>query len=205
MARSNTTELSRQLEATRNERVINLPAPDYDADDLLIVREPEQLRALGDDLRTRIVVLLREHAHSVTELAEELDHAKGTIAHHVKVLEKAGLIRVVRTRKVRALTERYYGRTARLFIFKGSDEADGEDVRNVAAASLRSAAEEILPGDLDDRTTFAVLRKRLSDADARRFMRRLERLQRDILDTKDDPSGTPYGVATAMYRRAADA
>lgn len=198
-------ELRRQLEATRDERVINLPAPDYDADDLLVVREPEQLRALGDDLRTRIVVLLREHAHSVTELAEELGHAKGTIAHHVKVLEKAGLIRVVRTRKVRALTERYYGRTARLFIFKGSDEADGEDVRNVAAASLRSAAEEILPEDLDDRTTFAVLRKRLSDADAQRYMRRLERLQRDILETKDDPNGVPYGIATAMYRRAADA
>lgn len=198
-------ELTRQLEATRDEHVINLPAPDYDADDLLIVREPEQLRALGDDLRTRIVVLLREHAHSVTELAEALEHPKGTIAHHVKVLEKAGLIRVVRTRKVRALTERYYGRTARLFIFKGSDEADGEDVRNVAAASLRSAAEEILPGDLDDRTTFAVLRKRLSDADAHRFMRRLERLQRDILETKDDPNGVPYGVATAMYRRAPDA
>jgi DNA-binding transcriptional ArsR family regulator len=204
MARS-ATELTRQLEKTRDERVINLPAPDYDADDLLVVREPEQLRALGDDLRTRIVVLLREHAHSVTELAEKLDHAKGTIAHHVKVLEKAGLIRVVRTRKVRALTERYYGRTARLFIFKGSDDADGEDVRNVAAASLRSAAEEILPGELDDRTTFAVLRKRLSDADAKRFTRRLERLQRDILETQDDPNGVPYGVATALYRRAPDA
>ena len=203
MARS--TELKRQLEATRDERVINLPAPDYDADDLLVVREPEQLRALGDDLRTRIIVLLREHAHSVTELAEELDHAKGTIAHHVKVLEKAGLIRVVRTRKVRALTERYYGRTARLFIFKGSDEADGEDVRNVAAASLRSAAEEILPGDLDDRTTFAVLRKRLSDADSKRFTRRLERLQQDVLETKDDPHGVPYGFAMALYRRAPDA
>ena len=123
----------------------------------------------------------------------------------MKVLEKAGLIRVVRTRKVRALTERYYGRTARLFIFKGSDDADGEDVRNVAAASLRSAAEEILPGDLDDRTTFAVLRKRLSDADAQRFMRRLERLQRDVLETPDDPKGTPYGLATALYRRAPDA
>jgi len=36
------------------------------------------------------------------------------------VLEKAGLVRVVRTRKVRALTERFYGRTARLFIFKST-------------------------------------------------------------------------------------
>lgn len=202
MARS---ELTKQLEATREERVINLPAPDYEADDLMIVREPEQLRALGDDLRTRIVVLLREHAHSVTELAETLELPKGTVAHHVKVLEKAGFVRVVRTRQVRALTERYYGRTARLFIFKGTDEADGEDVRNVAAASLRSAAEEILPGSSDDRTTFAVLRKRLSDDDARRLNRRLEKLQRDVMAMGDDPHGEPYGLAVALYRRAPDA
>lgn len=194
------------MHGTREQRAINLPAADYEADDLLIVREPEQLKALGDDLRARMVVMLREHAHSVTELADALELPKGTVAHHVKVLEKAGLVRVVRTRQVRALTERYYGRTARLFVFKGSDEeADGEDVRNVAAASLRSAAEEILPGDLDDRTTFAVLRKRLSTDDATRFMRRLEKLQRDVMETPEDPDGEPYGVAVALYRRAPDA
>ena len=82
---------------------------------MLVVREHEQLRALGDDLRSKIVVLLRERAASTTELAEKLELPKGTVGHHVKVLEKAGLIRVVRTRQVRALTERYYGRTARLF------------------------------------------------------------------------------------------
>jgi hypothetical protein len=36
-------------------------------------------------------------------------------------------------------------------------------------------------------------------------MRRLERLQRDILETDDDPNGVPYGVAIALYRRAPDA
>jgi DNA-binding transcriptional ArsR family regulator len=187
---------------TENER-IRLPSPDYEADDVLVVREPEQLRALGDDLRAEIVVRLREHARSTTELAEQLGLPKGTVGHHVKVLEKAGLIRVVRTRKVRALTERYYGRTARLFLFKSAD-ADGEDVRNVAAASLRTAAEEMLPLDLDDRTTFAVLRVRLTDADARRFQRRIEKLNDDFL-AADNPEGEPFGLAHALYRRGADA
>ena len=170
----------RQEQVTAEPRVINLPSPDYEAPDVLVVQEPEQLRALGDDLRTRIVVLLRENAHSITELAESLGLPKGTVGHHVKVLEKAGLVRVVRTRQVRALTERYYGRTARLFLFKSTDDAGGEDVRNVAAASLRTAAEEMLPPDDDDRTTFAVLRMRLSDTDARRFARRLEKLERRL-------------------------
>jgi DNA-binding transcriptional ArsR family regulator len=185
------------------QRVITLPAPDYEADDVLVVDETEQLRALGDDLRSGIVVMLRERAASVTELAQKLGLPKGTVGHHVKVLEKAGLVRVVRTRQVRAVTEKYYGRTARLFLFKSND-ADGEDVRNVAAASLRRAAEEMLPLGDDDRATFAVLRTRLADTDARRLSRRLEKLTRDFLDA-EDPDGEPFGLAVALFRRAPDA
>ena len=187
-----------------SERIVNLPVSDYEADDVMVVTEPEQLKALGDDLRSQIVVLLRERAHSTTELAELLDLPKGTVGHHVKVLEKADLIRVVRTRKVRALTERYYGRTARLFLFRSSAE-DGGGVWEVGAASLRRAAAEMIPAADDDRTTFGVLRGRLSDANARRFERRLKRLQDDFLALKDDPDGTPYGLAVALYRRAPDA
>jgi DNA-binding transcriptional ArsR family regulator len=183
---------------------IRLPQPDYDAADVLVVREPEQLRALGDDLRAKLVVLLRERAASTSELAEKLGLPKGTVGHHVKVLEKAGLIRVVRTRKVRAVTERYYGRPARLFLFKCSDDAGSEGVRDVAAASLRTVAEEMLPSADDDRATFAVLRVRLTDADALRFERRLEKLYREFRDA-DDPSGDPYGLVAALYRRAPDA
>jgi DNA-binding transcriptional ArsR family regulator len=183
---------------------ISLPQPDYDAVDVMVVRRPDQLKALGDDLRARIVVLLRERAQSTTELADVLGLAKSTVAYHLKVLERAKLIKVVRTRKVRAVTERYYGRTARLFLFKSSDDADGEGVRDVAAASLRTVAEEMLPSVDDERTSFAVLRPRLTDADALRFARRLNRLQREVI-AADNPTGEPFGVALALYRRAPDA
>ena len=196
--------MARSVKAKRDELALALHTPDYDAPDVLLLERPEQLRALGDDLRTRIVVLLREHAHSISELAELLGLPKGTVGHHVKVLEKAGLVRVVRTRQVRALTERYYGRTARLFAFKSTDDAGGEDVRNLTAASLRTAAQEMLPPDDDDRTTFAVLRLRLTDADARRFARRLEKLERDIM-AANDPKGKPYGLVATLFRRAPDA
>jgi DNA-binding transcriptional ArsR family regulator len=196
--------MAHSAKATRDELALALASPDYEAPDVLLLEQPEQLRALGDDLRTRIVVLLREHAHSITELAELLELPKGTVGHHVKVLEKAGLVRVVRTRQVRALTERYYGRTARLFAFKSTDEAGGEDVRNLTAASLRTAAQEMLPPDDEDRTTFAVLRVRLTDADARRFARRLEKLERDLM-AANDPKGKPYGLVATLFRRAPDA
>jgi DNA-binding transcriptional ArsR family regulator len=179
--------------------------PDYDAPDVLVVREPEQLKALGDELRGRIVVMLRERAQSVSELAAKLEMPKGTVAHHVKVLESAGLLKVVRTRRVRALTESYYGRTARLFLYESADTAGYEDVRNIVAASLHVAAEEILPVDEEDAAACSgVLRVRLGKADARRFDRRLTKLM-DEFRACDDPEGTPYGLALALYRRTPDA
>jgi DNA-binding transcriptional ArsR family regulator len=102
---------------------LRLPAADYEADDVLVVREPQRLRALGHELRHEIVVRLREHARSVSELAAELGVPKGTVGHHVKVLEDAGLVRVVRTRQVRAVTEKFYGRTARLFVMNDEKTA----------------------------------------------------------------------------------
>jgi DNA-binding transcriptional ArsR family regulator len=180
--------------------------PDYEAADVLVVSAPEQLKALADDLRGRVVVLLRERARSVTDLAERLDLPKGTVAHHVKVLEKAGLIRVVRTRKVRAVTERYYGRSARLFLYEAQDPEQAEDVRAIVQMSLRIAAEEIQPlaEQSESYGSSGVIRVRLNEDDARRFNRRVDRLLAEFREA-EDPDGDPYGLAVAMYRRADDA
>jgi DNA-binding transcriptional ArsR family regulator len=89
--------------------------PDYELSDSIELTTPEQVRALGDELRTTILGLLHERAATVTELATAVRRPKSTVAHHVAVLTDAGLLRVVRTRRVRAIEERFYGRTARMF------------------------------------------------------------------------------------------
>lgn len=125
---------------------LNLPQPDYEADDILVVSETEQLRALADDVRLRIVAILRERAATTTELAENVGLAKGTVAHHLKVLESAGLVKVVRTRRVRALTESFYGRVARLYVLKSADDKPQARVRLSAAdlAKFQRRVEELL-------------------------------------------------------------
>jgi hypothetical protein len=45
---------------------------------------------------------------------------------------------------------------------------------------------------------------RLTDADARRFARRLEKLERDFM-AAHDPKGKPYGLVATLFRRAPDA
>jgi predicted ArsR family transcriptional regulator len=172
---------------------------DYQADDVLVVQEPQQLRALTDDLRSRIVLLIRERAASITELSDTLGIPKGTVGHHVKVLETAGLIRVVRTRKVRALTEKYYGRVARLFVLR-SDESLPPELAGGAltAIMLRQTADELVASHpAEDQS--ALLHARLSPKDLRRFQRRLNRLVADFRQA-ETPEGEMQALAFALFR-----
>jgi DNA-binding transcriptional ArsR family regulator len=174
---------------------------DYEAADTLLVAEPAQLRAMADPFRTQLIQLLRDRARSTQEISEELKVPKGTVGHHLKVLEKAGLIRVVRTRQVRALTEKYYGRVARLFELKGVDT--DEDLRAVAisAMMLRHAADEAADAVADEKGRTAIGRVRLTEKDAARFSRRLERLQNDFRAAAD-PDGELHVLSIALFRSA---
>jgi DNA-binding transcriptional ArsR family regulator len=172
------------------------PAEDYDAEEVLVVSDLEGLRAAADDLRAKILIRLRDHSYSVSALADELGLPKGTVAHHMKVLEKAGLVKVVRTRQVRAMTERYYGRVARLFLFKNEDYPDEE--RRFAASGLRIAAEELRPSARGEAGTSVYAHARLAARDAERFERRLEKLLDDFR-AADGTGEARYGLAFALY------
>lgn len=178
----------------RDMRTIQSSGPDYDAPAVLEVSQPEQLRALADALRNRIIGLLRERARSTQQLAEELGIPKGTIGHHLKVLEKAGLIRVVRTRQVRAVTEKFYGRTARLFLFQVDDP---ESERALGATLLRQAAREL---EEASKVAFGHPTARLVPADQQRLERRLHKLMDDFV-AADDPRGALHALAVAFYER----
>ena len=149
-------------------------------------------------MRTKIVFLLRERAASITELAEALSSPKGTVGHHVKVLESAGLIRVVRTRKVRALTEKYYGRVARLFVLRSDETLPDDLIGAFAANMLQQAADEALAAR-PERDQSALLHARLAEKDVLRFQRRLNRLVADF-QRAEDPSGDMHALTLALFR-----
>ena len=98
---------------------------DYELDDIVNASTNAQMKAVADDTRMDILNLLLEKAATVSQLAETLGKPKGTVGYHAKVLEDADLIRVVRTNKVRAMTEKYYGRVGRTIHF--SKPTTGDD------------------------------------------------------------------------------
>ena len=171
---------------------------DYKAKDTMIVAEPVQLRAMADPFRVQLVQLLRDRARSTQEIAEQLSMPKGTVGHHLKVLESAGLIRVVRTRKVRAVTEKFYGRTARLFLYQTEDPADG---RAISAVTLRQAASEVELAQLV--TGFGLVRARLTQKDLDRFERRAKKLLDDFR-AADKAGGTPSSLTAGIWAAETD-
>lgn len=176
---------------------IALPEPhetglDYEADEVVHAESPEQLKALGNELRMLILDLLNERAASITELAHALDRPKGTVGYHVKVLEDTGFIRVVHTRQVRAMTEKYYGRTAYTIVFHGSPSSDSKMwmlEEAVAEAAIEEGAP--LPG-----TT--IRHVRMSEQQAIEFWHRVLSL---AIEFAKAPRGGDrvYGFAGAVF------
>jgi DNA-binding transcriptional ArsR family regulator len=121
---------------------INSQFPDYELPDRLVVTEPKQLRAMSHPLRTAILDLVLERAATVSELAVAVGRPKSTVAHHVGVLVAAGMMRAVRSRRVRAIDERFYGRTARTF-YVGAVSSESVDpppwTNDLADAASESA------------------------------------------------------------------
>ena len=176
---------------------INTPVPDYDLDDRIELTTAEQVRAISDPLRTTILGLLHERAATVTELAGAVKRPKSTVAHHVNVLARAGLLRVVRTRRVRAIDERYYGRTARMFYVGLGRRADGVPLPPDFNDFEVAAKESVAAYDAGQLRAF-IRHARIADEQAAEFWDRIEQVIHDF-DRLPRSGDTAYGFAVGLY------
>ena len=171
-----------------------------DVDELTIDR-PEQLHALGDGTRWRILGRLLEGPASIQQLARALGVAKGTIGHHVRVLDTAGLIRVVDTNRVRGVTEKRYARVAKQFRLPDSASPLASSEPGMISLPLRQAIAELRPGGggAGDPSMSVVIRARMPAARARRFAAMLEVLSTEFAEGAPVDEGETFGLVAAIY------
>ena len=170
--------------------------PDYEMVDVFELETPEQFKALGDPLRQKVLNLLGERAATIGELAATLGCPTSTMAHHVRVLVEAGLIKVVQTRQVRAMTERYYGRVARTYM-SVSKRADKGQALGVEL--LAQALKEIASSSEEDRFMHSsVSYARIPAERAQAFAERINQLVQEF-GSNEEPGGQVYGFVTALY------
>ena len=142
----------------------------YDLDETIHADSPARLKALGNPLRALILDLVLERAMTVSELAERVRKPRGTVAHHVDLLVDVGLLKVTATRRVRAIDERFYGRTAHTIVFP--DATTDGDLPFVADAR----AEADLSEGPDGAGGFTLRHARIPAELANEFTERVMRL-----------------------------
>jgi DNA-binding transcriptional ArsR family regulator len=169
--------------------------PDYEIAEIVVADTMTQMKALADPARQSILDLVLERAASTTELAEALGKPKGTVDHHLKVLANAGLVRVVRTRKVRAMTERFWGRTGRTIHVQSPVAGECD-----AARFVREALDELndRPPSVDVPSFSTLRHARISADRATEFEARLNALQLEFASTERDGT-TVYALLLALY------
>jgi DNA-binding transcriptional ArsR family regulator len=168
--------------------------PDYELDDVRTVADPLELRAMFHDLRSTLLELLNERAATVAELAAAVRRPKSTVAYHVGLLVDAGLLKVVRTRRVRAIEERFYGRTARIF-YVGTIAP--EQVPMITNYLTQAAAESAPAHEADDLRAF-LRYARIPEERAEQFWRRMFEVVNEFsaLPREGD---TVYGFVAGLY------
>jgi DNA-binding transcriptional ArsR family regulator len=170
---------------------------DYELDESIRLTDPAQHKALGHPMRHTLLGLLGQRSASITQLAEALGELKGTVSHHIRVLEDAGLVRVVRTRRVRGVVERSYGRVARRF--EMNDGPAGIDRRPV----LELAVRELAGTGSDEHAGTWYQRVRLSPAATAAFRARLEALTMELvaeLEAADTPGEPVWALLVGLHR-----
>jgi DNA-binding transcriptional ArsR family regulator len=171
--------------------------PDYALADRIALTEPSQVKAISHPLRTTILGLLHERAATVNELAVALARPKSTVAHHVKVLTEAGLLQIVRTRRVRAIEERFYGRTARMFYVGVERTADGDELPR-DFNDFEVAARESVAAFRDGKLWGFIRHARISEEQASAFWERMAELIAEF-DRLPRSGETMYGFAVGIY------
>jgi DNA-binding transcriptional ArsR family regulator len=173
------------------------PPPDYDLADRIALTEPSQVKAIGHPLRTTLLGLLHERAATVSELAVAVERPKSTVAHHVKVLAEAGLVQVVRTRRVRAIEERFYGRTARMFYVSVERSGDGDELPR-DFNDFEVAAGESVAAYHHGKLWGFIRHARISEEEASEFWKRMAELVAEF-EQLPRSGDTVYGFAVGVY------
>jgi DNA-binding transcriptional ArsR family regulator len=94
------------IAAIQSENEMDVPTEGLSVRDLQ--RLADSLAAFGQVTRLRVVLYLRDGEASPKSLAKRFGLPLGQVAHHARVLKKAGMIKETRTVPRRGATEHFY-------------------------------------------------------------------------------------------------
>jgi DNA-binding transcriptional ArsR family regulator len=166
----------------------------------------EQFKALSNTTRSKILGIVQHQPATAKQIATRLGASPGSIGHHLKVLEEAGLVQIVARRSTHGIVANYYTRVARIFDFNLSPETlaiEGTlDIVNTFHEQLIEAKDTL--EDVDEGVgCLGFPHARLSPAKARHYTERLTAIVNDLLAEPPSANGAVYGVFVSLFKSPA--
>lgn len=185
---------------------------------VFIIKDLETLKVIADPVRNQIMEVLEKQPQNVKEVADKLGLAPSKLYYHFNMLEKVDLIRVVETRQVANLIEKYY-QTSSSFIdidpnllnFATSEGKENmytmvtstiDTTREDLLRSLQARSLQIEQGVQSKLRSLSISRylSNMSDEKADEFHKRLAELLDDFIDADTkDPDQQTFAMTIALY------
>lgn len=179
------------------------------------VERPEQIKALANPLRQRILELMIEAPITTKQVADRLGEKPTKLYHHVDTLEAAGLIKLVKTRRKRGTVEKYFEAVAERFVMDRravevravTDDEQGK-LETIISSSLDETLSEIRESmttgliradDDSGESVFIRSHLRMTPLQMSMLVERLQQWIRDCQSSHDPDAETEYGLTVAFY------
>lgn len=191
--------------------------------DKFVIDDLDTLRVISDPLRNQILELLILDQLTVKQIGHKLGLASSKLYYHIRQLEKQKLIRMVETRMVANLQEKYYRAVADSYtvdpaLLSFHSDAGRDTINSVIGSTLDSTREDFRrsmeagllnmeqPHSEEDKQRALLTRhlSRIPKARAEEFITQLEKFMEafeaaNVDQTSDDNSLMTYAFTAAFY------
>jgi DNA-binding transcriptional ArsR family regulator len=183
-----------------------------------VIHDLETLKVIADPIRNQILDILQFSPQNTKDVADKLGLAPSKLYYHFNMLEKFGLIKVVETRQVSNLIEKYYLAISNYFCVDPTllnfESSEGkENINSLVGSTIDTTREDLLrslhartlqieQGAVEKKRSLILTRNlsNLSDEKAEKFVERLSSLLEDFIDADTkDPADQTFAFTAAMY------
>ena len=115
-------------------------------------RATQELRALAHPLRLRLLEEFAGSPRTTMQVAAAMGEPPTRLYHHVNALERAGILKLARTRQVRGTTEKYYEVAKKSFGAVAGDQVTGPmkgSLKSLAYMMFEEARSDLLAAIAD--------------------------------------------------------
>ena len=169
------------------------------------ITTPKQQKAYFHPVRMKVLNFLAGERLTISQTAERLRVHPANITHHFRLLQSAGLIRLVEERDIGRVVEKYYQAVAPLFDIR-PPEGSVKSVNKKGLSFLRddlSASINLLKADDSEEVFGQIERARIDGKTFRVFAKRLRSLIEEF-EMIACEHGTTYALNLSLYPHSID-